>query len=103
MRSIDTSRLETLVDELGRPFYALMCVSLLAILVGSLGSGALLLILGASVQVVRASCESFAARRRNRARRVRPAVVRSARDRAVPRTAHPRRSARPVAASASRR
>ena len=97
MRGIDRGRLETLVDELGPLFYALMSVSLLAILVGSLGSGALLLILGAGIQVVRASGEGFATRQRSRARRVRPVVVRSTRERAVP------RSVPPVVASAVRR
>jgi hypothetical protein len=103
MRGVDIDRLGKAVDELGPLFYGLMSVSLLAFLVGALGSGALLLIFGGCVQVVRGSCEEFAAKQRGRANRARPVVVRSTRVRALPQARQPRRSTREVAVSASRR
>jgi hypothetical protein len=82
MRRIDSNRLERIGNELAPLFYALMLAALLAILVGAAGSGAALLILGAGVHVVRASCIEFATSQRLRADRLaRP--VRSRRDRAV--------------------
>jgi hypothetical protein len=103
MRGIDSHRLQKVVDEMAPLFYALMVVSLLAILAGALGSGALLLILGSAVQVVRASCEGLAVRQRNRASRVRSVAVRATRHPAQRRVTSPRHSARRVAVSAARR
>jgi cytochrome c biogenesis protein ResB len=89
MSNVDPSRLEKVVDELAPLFYAFMAVSLLAILVGSMWPGALLLILGAAVQVVRGGCEELAFTARRRAERLR-SVSSAARGQG------PRRSRRPA-------
>ena len=72
MKSVDPSRLEKVVDELAPLFYAFMAVSLLAIIVGAMWPGALLLLLGAAVQIVRGTCEELAFTVRRQAERLRP-------------------------------
>jgi hypothetical protein len=90
MRGVDPNKLGKVVDELAPLFYAFMAVSLLAIVVGSMWPGALLLLLGAAVQIVRGGCEELAFTARRRAERLRP-VSGAARSRQAHR---PRRQAR---------
>lgn len=102
MRTIDPNRLENFVDELAPLFYVLMLVSLLAILVGSTGSGALLLILGAGVHIVRGAYEELAVRERRRAARLKP-VTGASRSRAPQRSRRPANGALWSARTSARR
>ncbi|HJZ36100.1 MAG TPA: hypothetical protein VJ204_07485 [Solirubrobacterales bacterium] len=59
----DLDRLEGFVDALARLFYCLMVIAFLAAILGSAGTGLLVLILGAAAFVVRAGLEDFIASR----------------------------------------
>jgi hypothetical protein len=59
MREIDLDKLAGLIEPLMRFFYAMLGVSLLAVLFGSPGSALFFLIVGALAQVVRASIQEL--------------------------------------------
>jgi len=60
----DLDRLEGIAEALGRLFWCLMAVAFLAAILGSAGTGLLVLILGAAAFVVRVGVEDFARARR---------------------------------------
>jgi hypothetical protein len=60
----DLDRLESFAEALGRLFWLLMAVSFFAAILGSHGTGLLVLILGAAAFVVRAGLEDFVRSRR---------------------------------------
>ena len=55
----DLDRLESFAEALGKLFYLLMAVAFLAAILGSAGTGLLVLILGAAAFVVKAGLEDF--------------------------------------------
>lgn len=59
MRDPDLDRLTGLIGPLTRFFYALLGVSLLAILLGSPGSALFFLVVGAAAQVLRAAIQEL--------------------------------------------
>jgi hypothetical protein len=59
MRELDLDRLARLIGPLTRFFYALLGVSLLAILLGSPGSALFFLVVGAAAQVLRAAIQEL--------------------------------------------
>lgn len=65
----DLDRLEGIAEALGRLFWCLMAVAFLAAILGSAGTGLLVLILGAAAFVVRVGFEDFARARRGREER----------------------------------
>lgn len=62
----DLDRLEGIAEALGRLFWCLMAVAFFAAILGSAGTGLLVLILGAAAFVVRVGLEDFARARRDR-------------------------------------
>jgi hypothetical protein len=60
----DLERLDGFADALGKLFWCLMAVAFLAAILGSAGTGLLVLILGAAAFVVRAGLEDFIRSRR---------------------------------------
>ena len=62
----DLDRLEGIAEALGRLFWCLMVVAFFAAILGSSGTGLLVLILGAAAFVVRVGFEDFVRARRNR-------------------------------------
>ena len=68
----DLDRLEGIAEALGRLFWCLLAVAFLAAILGSAGTGLLVLILGAAAFVVRVGFEDFA--RAHRADQERTAV-----------------------------
>ncbi|HEX4670547.1 MAG TPA: hypothetical protein VH275_11315 [Solirubrobacterales bacterium] len=88
---MDVDRLETLAESLALVFYVLIPTALVMTLVGSVGSGVVLLILGSCAHVGRASLEEFV--ERTGGHRAKP-ESRAKADRATAR----RRSARRAAA-----
>jgi hypothetical protein len=59
MREIDLDKLTGVVEPLMRFFYAMLVVSLLAVLFGSPGSALFFLVVGALAQVVRAAIQEL--------------------------------------------
>lgn len=55
----DHERLESIAEALGRLFWCLMAVAFFAAILGSAGTGLLVLILGAAAFVVRVGLEDF--------------------------------------------
>ncbi len=62
MNGIDLNKLEEIAEGLALAFYLLMFMALVTLLAGSVGSGFLLLIVGAIAHVGRAGIEEFVAR-----------------------------------------
>jgi uncharacterized membrane protein len=62
----DLDRLEGIAEALGRLFWCLLAVAFLAAILGSAGTGLLVLILGAAAFVVRVGFEDFARAHRGR-------------------------------------
>jgi hypothetical protein len=60
----DLERLDGFAEALGRLFWSLMVVAFFAAILGSAGTGLLVLILGAAAFVVRAGLEDFIRSRR---------------------------------------
>jgi hypothetical protein len=60
----DLERLEGFTDALGRLFWGLMVIAFVAAILGSAGTGLLVLILGAAAFVARAGLEDFIRSRR---------------------------------------
>jgi hypothetical protein len=85
----DLDRLEAIAEALGRLFWCLMAVAFLAAILGSAGTGLLVLILGATAFVARVGLEDFV-----RSRGERPA---SREDRPA------KRPSRPASRSATKR
>jgi hypothetical protein len=65
----DLERLDGFADALGKLFWCLMAVAFLAAILGSAGTGLLVLILGAAAFVIRAGLEDFIRSRREPAGR----------------------------------
>jgi hypothetical protein len=61
----DLERLDGFTEALGRLFWCLMAVAFFAAILGSAGTGLLVLILGAAAFVVRAGLEDFIRSRRD--------------------------------------
>ncbi|HVT00107.1 MAG TPA: hypothetical protein VHE08_06280 [Solirubrobacterales bacterium] len=61
----DLKRLEGIAEGLGRLFWCLMAVAFLAAIIGSAGTGFLVLILGAAAFVGQVGLEDFIRSRRN--------------------------------------
>jgi hypothetical protein len=61
----DLDRLEGFAEALGRLFWLLMAVAFFAAILGSAGTGLLVLILGAAAFVVKAGLEDFVRSRRD--------------------------------------
>jgi len=89
MREIQIDKLADLVEPLMRFFYAMLVVSLLAVLFGSPGSALFFLVVGALAQVARASIQELQWQRQNDAapapRRKRPRQRSAASRQATPR------------------
>lgn len=87
----DLERLEGIAEALGRLFWCLMAVAFFAAILGSAGTGLLVLILGAAAFVVRAGFEDFVGARRGpeEGAAAAPAITidRAARRRRRPKTA----------------
>jgi hypothetical protein len=60
----DLERLDSFAEALGKLFWCLMAVAFFAAILGSAGTGLLVLILGAAAFVVRAGLEDFIRSRR---------------------------------------
>lgn len=84
MRETDLDKLAGLVEPLMRFFYAMLGVSLLAVLFGSPGSALFFLIVGAMAQVVRASIQELQWQRQDGAVLVAPRKRPAARPTARP-------------------
>ena len=69
----DLDRLVSFAEALGKLFFLLMAVAFLAAILGSAGTGLLVLILGAAAFVVKAGLEDFVRSRRGPALPVRDA------------------------------
>lgn len=82
----DLDRLEGIAEALGRLFWCLLAIAFLAAILGSAGTGLLLLILGAAAFCARVGFEDFVTSRRKAAAEAEPefTVYRSPR--------HPRRT-----------
>jgi uncharacterized membrane protein len=65
----DLERMDGIAEALGRLFWCLIAVAFLAAILGSAGTGLLVLILAAAAFVVRVGLEDFARSRRDRADR----------------------------------
>jgi hypothetical protein len=65
----DLERLDGIAEALGRLFWCLMAVAFFAAILGSAGTGLLVLILGATAFVVRVGFEDFVRARRSREER----------------------------------
>ncbi|MBS1860928.1 MAG: hypothetical protein JSS68_04360 [Actinobacteria bacterium] len=65
----DLDRLEGIAEALGRLFWCLIALAFFAAILGSAGTGLLVLILGAAAFVVRVGLEDFADARRDREER----------------------------------
>jgi hypothetical protein len=72
MRSLDTSRLTDQIAPLTRFFYAMLAVTLLAVLFGSPSSALFFLVVAAMSQVVRAAIQELAWERERPAATPRP-------------------------------
>ena len=68
----DLERMEGIAQGLGRLFWALMVIAFLATILGSAGTGFLVLVLGATAFVVKTGLEDFVRSRRERAKRRSP-------------------------------
>ena len=68
----DLERLEGIAEGLGRLFWCLMVIAFFAAILGSAGTGLLVLILGAAAFVGRVGLEDFVRSRRERADRSTP-------------------------------
>jgi hypothetical protein len=77
----DLERLDGFTEALGRLFWCLMVVAFLAAVLGSAGTGLLVLILGATAFVVRAGLEDFLRSRREPAEEPGITIHRTARPR----------------------
>ena len=68
----DLKRLDGIAEGLGRLFWCLIGIALLAAILGTPGTGLLLLVLGGVAFVVQTGIEDFVRARRERKKRARP-------------------------------
>ncbi len=87
----DLERLDGFTEALARLFWCLMGVAFLAAILGSAGTGLLVLIFGAAAFVVRAGLEDFIRSRREPAGRSDEPKIKIHRTRRAPRRAPARR------------
>jgi hypothetical protein len=94
----DLERLDGFAEALGRLFWCLMVIAFFAAILGSAGTGLLVLILGAAAFVVRAGLEDFIRSRREPAERpdaVEPGITIRRTPRARPAATNARPRTRP--------
>jgi hypothetical protein len=85
----DLERLDSIAEALGRLFWCLVVVGFFAAILGSAGTGLLVLILAAAAFVVRVGLEDFARSRREPEEPAEPQIK-------IHRTAGARRASRPA-------